>query len=300
MNAKFRIESVGEYCDFFGVTPLHPLVTVARFEDYGAFPAGDMVAGLYMIMYKELHCGELRYGRSLYDYQAGTLLFTSPGQVIGLKGREEGDPTAKGFVLAFHPDFLYGTPLARMIKEYSFFSYDVNEALHMSDREKATIINCVDEIKAELGNNIDRHTKRIVASYMETMLNHCTRFYERQFITREVSNRSTMGRLDSVLNAYFDNGLQEHHGIPSVQYCAGEVCLSPNYFGDLIKRETGRTATEYIRNFIIDRAKTLLSEGELSISEVAYALGFRYPHHMTRVFKKVTGCTPNEYKTNYN
>ena len=109
-----------------------------------------------------------------------------------------------------------------------------------------------------------------------------------------------MGRLDSVLNAYFDNGLQERQGIPSVQYCAGEVCLSPNYFGDLIKRETGRTATEYIRNFIIDRAKTLLSEGELSISEVAYALGFRYPHHMTRVFKKVTGCTPNEYKTNYN
>lgn len=300
MNTAYRLDTVGAYCDFFGVTALHPLVSVARFEDFGTFPGGTMVTDLYMIMYKDLHCGELRYGRSRYDYQAGTLLFMSPGQVMGLNGRTPETPKSKGFALVFHPDFLYGTPLARLIRDYSFFSYDVNEALHMSEREKAIILNCINEITVELGSNIDRHTKQIVASYIETMLNHCSRFYERQFITREVSNRTTLGRLDRVLADYFDRGMQESNGIPTVQYCAGEVCLSPNYFGDLVKRETGRTATEYIRNFIIDRAKTLLSEGEKNVSEIAYELGFRYPHHMTRVFKKVTGITPNEYKINCN
>lgn len=301
MKKTFKLNTVSEFCDFFGVETLHPLISIARFEDYGTYPAGDLEMNIYCIMYKELHCGELKYGRSKYDYQSGTLLFMSPGQTLGLVGSPAHDaPKPKGFALVFHPDLLYGTPLARMMKDYRFFSYDVNEALHMSEREKGIILNCTDEIRAELSLNIDRHTKQIVASYIETMLNHCTRFYERQFITREVSNHGIIGKLDKVLNNYFDSDMQSDNGIPTVQYCAGEVCLSANYFGDLIKRETGRTATEYIQNFVVNRAKMLLLENELNISAIAYELGFKYPHHLTRVFKKVTGKTPNEYKISCN
>lgn len=191
-------------------------------------------------------------------------------------------------------------PLARAMKDYSFFSYDANEALHMSEKEKKIILGCIEEIKTELANNIDRHTKQIVTSYLGTMLNHCVRFYERQFITREVSNRGIMGKLETLLNDYFDNNRQEEQGLPSVQYCARELCLSPNYFGDLIKKETGNTATEYIQRFVIERAKILLAEGVLNISETAYELGFKYPHHLTRVFKKVTGRTPYEYLSSCN
>lgn len=300
MGTSLKIDTVAAFCDFFGVNTLHPLVSVARFEDYGTYPEAMMECGLYCIMYKEIHCGELKYGRSSYDYQSGTLLFTSPGQKIGVASRNEGDRIYKGWILMFHPDLLYGTPLASLMRNFTFFSYDVNEALHMSDRERKIILNCMDEIKGELDNNMDRHTRKIVVSYIETMLNHCTRFYERQFITREISNRGIMGKLDKVLNDYFDSNRQDEEGIPTVQYCAAEVCLSPNYFGDLVKKETGHTASEYIQNFIIDRAKILLAHGEKNVSEIAYELGFRYPHHLTRVFKKVTGRTPNEYKMSYN
>lgn len=301
MEDIFKLGSVSEFCEFFGVDTLHPLVSVANFEDYGSYPGGTMNTGVYCVMYKDLHCGEMKYGRSRYDYQAGTLLFLSPGQLVGIKGRPEVDaPEIKGQVLVFHSDLLHGTPLARMMKDYSFFSYDANEALHMSDREKRIILGCLDEIRAELANNIDRHTKQIVVSYLATLLNHCARFYERQFITREVSNRGIMGRLEKLLNEYFDNGRQNEHGLPSVQYCAGELCLSPNYFGDLIKKETGHTATEYIQGFIIEKAKSLLVEGEMNVSETAYELGFKYPHHLTRVFKKVTGRTPLEYISSFN
>lgn len=300
-DKTFKLSSVSEFCDFFGVETLHPLISVANFEDYGTYSEGTMNAGGYCIMYKELHCGEMKYGRSKYDYQAGTLLFISPGQLVGIKGRQDPDaPKYKGHVLIFHPDFLYGTPLARAMKDYSFFSYDANEALHMSEKEKKIILGCIEEIKTELANNIDRHTKQIVTSYLGTMLNHCVRFYERQFITREVSNRGIMGKLETLLNDYFDNNRQEEQGLPSVQYCARELCLSPNYFGDLIKKETGNTATEYIQRFVIERAKILLAEGELNISETAYELGFKYPHHLTRVFKKVTGRTPYEYLSSCN
>lgn len=186
------------------------------------------------------------------------------------------------------------------VTRFCDFSYEINEALHMSDSEKDVINNCAALIRAELDNRIDRHTKHIVTSYIETLLNHCSRFYERQFITREVSNRGLMSRLDDVLDAYFDSRRQIEEGIPSVQFCAGEMCLSPNYFGDLVKRETGRTATDYIRNYIISRAKILLAEGEMNVSEIAYEMGFRYPHHLTRVFKKMTGTTPNDYKASCN
>ena len=292
-----KLETVADYCRFFGINIQHPLVTVADFADYGSYPEGEMASNLYCVMYKELECGELRYGRSKYDYEAGTLLFMSPGQTMELCGHSKsGTPESKGCILMFHSDLMYGTPLARCMKDYSFFSYDSSEALHMSEREKTVILNLIKEIKDELDSTIDKHTKQIVCSSIETLLNRCVRFYERQFVTREISNRHVIGKLDELLRNYFDNNLQQQRGIPSVQYCAGEICLSPNYFSDLIRKETGKTALEYIQNYVIERAKVLLGEGIKSVSEVAYELGFKYPHHLTRVFKRHTGVTPTEYK----
>lgn len=291
------IETVSDYCRFFGVQVQHPSVTIADFQDYGAYPAGLMQANLYCIMYKELDCGEMKYGRSRYDYQAGTLLFISPGQVIGLNGRTPGSPKSRGKVLLIHPDLMYGTPLARLIGGYSFFSYDSNEALHMSDREKEIVLGCLAEIKAELELCIDRHTRKIVCSRIETLLDHCERFYERQFVTREVANHSVISKLDTYLRDYFDSDRPADSGIPTVQSCASEMCLSANYFSDLVKRETGKTAHEYIQGHVIGLAKILLSEKDKNITAIAYELGFRYPHHLTRVFKKQTGLTPQEYRT---
>lgn len=296
-NQIRNLETVADYCGFFGVDVQHPLVTIADFADYGTYPAGKMQSGLYCIMYKELECGEMKYGRSKYDYQAGTLLFISPGQIIGLNGRDADTPKSRGLVLMIHPDLMYGTPLARLIGGYSFFSYDSNEALHMSDREKTIILNCFSEIKAELELNIDKHTKKIVCSRIETLLDHCERFYERQFVTREVYNHSVIGKLDAYLRDYFDKDIQSEKGIPTVQACAGEMCLSANYFSDLIKRESGKTAQEYIQSHVIELAKILLAEKDKNITAIAYELGFKYPHHLTRVFKKMTGLTPQEYRS---
>lgn len=301
MEKQIRnLQSVTDYCNFFGVEVQHPLVSVADFQDYGTYPAGWMQSNLYCIMYKELDCGEMKYGRSKYDYQAGTLLFMSPGQVIGLNGRDVDTPKSKGLVLLIHPDFMYGTPLARLIWAYSFFSYGSNEALHMSDKERNIILNCFREIKAELEISIDRHTKKIVCSRIETLLDHCERFYERQFVTREVCNHNIIERLDKYLHGYFHSERQGEKGIPTVQSCANEMCLSANYFSDLIKRETGKTAQEYIQSHIIEFAKILLAEKEKNITAVAYELGFKYPHHLTRVFKKVTGETPQEFRAKSN
>lgn len=297
MEKQIRhLESVSDYCNFFGIEVMHPLVTVADFQDYGTYPAGKMQSNLYCIMYKELECGEMKYGRSKYDYQAGTLLFMSPGQIIGLNGRDADTPKSKGLILLIHPDLMYGTPLARLISDYAFFSYGSNEALHMSDKEKSIIINCFNEIKNELRISIDKHTKKIVCSRIETLLDHCERFYERQFVTREVYNHNIIERLDAYLHDYFHNDRQSKNGIPTVQSCANEVCLSANYFSDLVKRETGKTAQEFIHSHVIEFAKILLSERDKNITAIAYELGFKYPHHLTRVFKKITGVTPQEYR----
>lgn len=293
-----RVNTIDEYNRLIGIRTQHPLVSVADFSTLNEIKHFRKEYGFYCVFYKELECGTLKYGRSIYDYQAGTLVFIAPGQTLGVN---DGGVTynPRGMALMFHPDLLYGTPLARRMKDYSFFSYESNEALHMSDREKIIILNCFHEIMEELDHAIDKHTKQIVASNIETLLNHCVRFYERQFITREVPNRGLLSRLHTLLVDYYDS-TDRNEGVPTVQFCASELCLSSNYFGDLIKRETGRTAQEYIHKFIVDRAKQILAEGEMNVSEVAYEMGFRYPHHFTRLFKKITGQTPNEFKININ
>lgn len=295
MEQILDLPNVQDYCRELGVKALHPLVSVVNMSDLSLVRHCMCRFGFYCIWYKEVNCGEMLYGRNKYDYEDGTLLFVGPNQIAGCNdGVVVQHP--KGMILMFHPDLLLGTPLARRMKEYTFFSYSSNEALHMSEREKAIILNCFRDIKEELEYVIDKHTRQIVTSNIETFLNHCVRFYERQFVTREVVNADILTRFEKTLQTYFDNGMAVKEGLPTVKYCANQVFLSPNYFGDLIKRTTGKSAIETIQLFVINRAKEMLIDSNHSISEIAYELGFNYPHHLTRVFKKVTGQTPVEFR----
>lgn len=290
-----ELASVQDYNSHLGVETLHPLVSVVDFSQLETIKHGKKYFRFYCIILKELECGTLMYGRSKYDYQEGTMVFIAPEQLAGNNdGGETRNP--KGWALMFHPDLLYGTPLARRIKDYSFFSYDSNEALHMSERERQIIINCFMEIKEELEHAVDKHSKQIITANIEVMLNHCVRFYDRQFITREIPNHSILNRFEKLLTDYFDTNLPQEIGLPSVQYCAEQLHLSANYFGDLIKKETGKTALEYVQLSIINMAKNLLISSDKSISEIAYYLGFKYPHHLSRVFKKVAGISPQEFR----
>ncbi len=295
MENIIQIDSVQEYCAPMGIEVKNPLVTIV--ELFKSFPVITMKFryGLYCIAFKEVDCGTLQYGRSKYDYQEGTMVFVAPGQVLSFNGTGE-IVTPKGKILLFHPDLLYGTPLAKRMKDYHFFAYTSNEALHMSEDEKALIFRCFDDIKGELEKPVDKHSKQILASYIETLLNHCARFYERQFTTRGRANFDVLAKFENIVNEYYSSDMPSTVGLPSVQYCAQQVCLSPNYFGDLIKKETGKTAQEYIQRAVIEKAKELLADKELTVCEVAYRLGFNYPHHLNRMFKKYVGTTPGEYR----
>lgn len=290
-----NLDSIQDYNEELGVKTLHPLVNVVDFSELESIPLGLKRFGFYCVFLKHLGCGALQYGRNQYDYREGTLVFIAPGQVAGVDS-EQRIQGYKGWCLMFHPDLLFGTPLARRMGDYSFFAYSSNEALHMSDREQQVVINCFREIREELGQAIDKHTKQIVAANIEVFLNHCVRFYDRQFVTREVANRDVLTRFEALLPTYFASDKPERLGIPTVAWCAEQVHLSPNYFGDLIKKETGSSAQDYIQRYLIERIKEMLLDDHRTMAEIAYALGFKYPHHMTRLFKKGTGMTPLAYR----
>ena len=296
MEQKVRhIESIAEYQAMLGVETLHPLVGVIDFSEVQPIYHLRQTFGFYAIFLKEVKCGDMIYGRHYYDYQEGTLVCLAPGQVIGFEDTgEKFQP--KGWALVFHPDLIRGTSLGRNMKEYGFFSYEVNEALHLSERERGLVVDCLRKIRDELGRAIDRHSRRLIAIQIEMLLDYCLRFYERQFITRSTANRDILTRFERLLDDYFTDGRARREGLPSVRYCAGELCLSPNYFGDLVKKETGRTAQEYIQLKLLGVAKELMLDPSRTIGEVAYELGFQYPQHFTRMFKKLTGQTPNAFR----
>lgn len=297
MNKQLlNIETVTEYNDMLGVETLHPLVSVIDLSKAHPMRHLRHTFSFYVVFLKDEKNCDLLYGRRHYDYQKGSVVCLAPGQVIGIEDTgQEFQP--RGYALCFHPDLIRGTNLGRNIREYTFFSYEVNEALHLSERERKIFIDCLTMIQEELQRDIDRMSKRLIANSIELLLNYCLRFYARQFITRQDANRDILTRFETLLDQYFtgDNAIRK--GLPTVKYCAGELCLSTNYFGDLIKKETGRTALEYIQNKIIGLAKEQLLIPAYSVSQVAYNLGFQYPQHFTRVFKKATGMTPNEYRT---
>jgi AraC-like DNA-binding protein len=231
----------------------------------------------------------------MYDYQEGTLVFFAAGQVAGMNSNGE-TYQPKGYALIFHPDLIHGTSLGKHIQDYNFFSYQSNEALHLSERERKIVLDCFSKIEYELEHAIDKHSKQLIVANIELFLKYCVRFYDRQFITRDKVHKGILERFENLLNEYFETDKPQTTGLPSVAYCAGELNLSASYFGDLIKKETGKSAQEYIQSKLIDVAKEKIFNINKSVSEVAYELGFKYPQHFTRLFKQKVGYTPNEYR----
>ncbi|MDY2829375.1 MAG: helix-turn-helix domain-containing protein [Sodaliphilus sp.] len=296
MNKEIlNIATVAEYNDMLGVETLHPLVSVIDLAKARPMHHMRHTFSFYTIFLKDEKNCDLIYGRQRYDYQKGSVVCLAPGQVIGIEDTGvEFQP--QGYALCFDPELIRGTSLGRHIHEYSYFSYEVNEALHLSERERVIFIDCLDQIKQELEHAVDRLSRRLIVNGIELLLNYCLRFYERQFITREQANNDVLSRFEALLDDYLSSDKPVQNGLPSVKYCAGELCLSPNYFGDLIKKLTGKSAQEYIQLKIIDAAKERILMPAKSISQVSYELGFKYPQHFTRMFKKVVGLTPNEYR----
>lgn len=295
MKKIINLDSVAVYNKMRGVETLHPLISVLDLSKAALLPAQTFNFGLYAVYLKELKCGELKYGRNHYDFQEGTLVFIAPGQVMSIQPYVKTfEP--KGWALIFHPELIKGTSLGKHIQDYSFFSYEANEALHLSEREKQMILECFSNIQYEIEQSIDKHSKTLITSNIELFLNYCTRFYDRQFITRDNTNKGILERFEELLKDYFSSEKPRNMGLPSVSYCADELNLSANYFGDLIKKETGKSAQEYIQLKVIDIAKERIFDINKPISEVAYDLGFKYPQHFTRLFKQKVGMSPNEYR----
>jgi AraC-like DNA-binding protein len=299
MDSILKFDTINQYNYFNNHETLHPLVSVIDYSKAQPRRLSRSYFGFYAILLKDIECGDLRYGNNYYDYNEGTLVFVAPGQIAGIENSEE-FYQPKGYGLVFHPDLIHGTELGRHISEYTFFSYQVNEALHLSQRERETVLDCFTKIGFELKHAIDKHSKRLIVLNIELFLNYCIRFYDRQFTTRENAYKGILERFETILNDYFNSDKPQSIGLPSVAYCAAELHLSSNYFGDLIKKETGKTAQEYIQLKLIDAAKGKIFELDKSVSEIAYELGFKYPQHFTRLFKQRVGVTPNEYRTNLN
>jgi AraC-like DNA-binding protein len=298
MDEILKFTTISQYNAFNKNSTLHPLVSVVDLSKAEPRRLRRMSYDFYTVFLKEIKCGDLRYGCSNYDYEEGTLIFLAPGQVIGSNGEEYYQP--QGLALVFHPDLIRGTSLAQHMSDYTFFSYAVNEALHLSERERQIILDCFSKIKYELELGVDKHSKKLIVTNIELFLNYCVRFYDRQFITRENTVKGILEKFETVLNDFFSSDRPQTIGLPSVSYCASELNLSANYFGDLIKKETGKSAHEFIQLKLMDVAKERMFDTTKSVSEVAYGLGFKYPQHFSRVFKQLVGMTPQEYRSSMN
>lgn len=298
MDEIINIATVSDYNKYWGLEDRHPMVNVFEGSQIGSpIPNCRKNFGLYVIFLKDVKCADyLKYGRKEYDYQENTLVFVSPGQVFGYPA-DGSTYQAKGWCLYFSPELLRGTQLGQHFKDYTFFSYDTDEALHLSLQERETIIDCLKKIDDEIKHGTDRHSNTIIASAIELFLNYCTRFYDRQFITRKRANKDVLTHFEKLLDDYFTSDRPQLLGTPSVAWCADQLHLSPNYFGDLIKKETGKSALEYVQQKTMETAKDMLAQTDMSISETAYRLGYQYPQYFSRAFKRVVGITPNEYRT---
>ncbi len=296
MDEIIKLDSVERYNQIFGLETRHPLVSVVDLSQATTWPTrARFNYGIYALFLKEVKCGNIKYGRHYYDYQDGTVVCFAPGQVTDLEMLPDTQPIAHG--LLFHPDLIRGTTLGQEIRNYTFFSYETNEALHLSEEERHIVLDCLHKIEVELGHPSDRHSRRLITANIGLLLDYCMRFYERQFTTRSDVNQEIVVRFEQLLDDYFEGDTPQQEGLPSVKYFADKVCLSANYFGDMIRKQTGQTASEYIQHKLIDRAKEALLSSSKTMSQIAYDLGFQYPQHFSRMFKRVAGCTPNEFRS---
>jgi AraC-like DNA-binding protein len=294
MDEILNLDNISQYNSMRGVETYHPLVSVIDMSKAKPTQNARIRFGFYCVFLKEVKCGDLKYGCNYYDYQEGTLVFVAPNQILGINSKEFIKP--KGWALLFHPDLIRGTTLGHNIKDYTFFSYDVNEALHLSEKERQIVLDCMHKIDYELKQSIDKHSKTLIANNIELLLNYCMRFYDRQFITRSNVNKDIIVKFERLLDDYFQSEKTQTLGLPTVKYCAENIHLSANYMGDLIKKETGKSPQEHIQLKLIDIAKERIFDKSKSVSEIAYELGFKHPQHFSRMFKNETGYTPNEYR----
>ncbi|MEO3189447.1 AraC family transcriptional regulator [Parabacteroides distasonis] len=296
MDKILNLDSVDLYNKLYGLETLNPLVSVIDLNK--ATSSVDLIRfnyGIYALYLKLEKACDIKYGRQTYDYQEGTIVCFAPGQTA------ETNPTTdkvqvNAHGILFHPDLLRGTSLGKSIKKYTFFSYEVNEALHLSEEERSIVMDCLKIIRMELEHGVDKHSKTLLVNHIELLLNYCMRFYERQFITRGKTNRDVLTRFENLLDEYFESALAEQDGLPTVKYFADKLCLSSNYFGDMFKKETGKSPQEYIQEKVIELAKERISDTADTVSQIAYSLRFQYPQHFCRLFKKRVGYTPSEYR----
>lgn len=299
MSDKIRIQSIRQIHDFYGLhKPQHPLVSVLPITDamlnadYGHY---TYIFDLYQISLKLGISGSIVYGRNAYDFQEGTMVFTKPDQALKFASGED-YTGASGWTLIFHPDLIRKSELGRTISSYSFFSYEVSEALHLSDDEQRTLTQLVEKVEKEYQQNIDRHSQDLIISNIKLMLDYCTRYYDRQFYTRSNLNKDLVTQFEHVLRDYFESEKPLDLGVPTVKYCGAALNMSPHYLSDLLRKETGRSAQEHIYYYLIEQAKTRLLASDDSVTQVAYSLGFEYPNHFSKLFKSKTGMSPKAYR----
>lgn len=299
-NSPLKISSISEMHDLLQLPkPLHPLVSLV--DNTKMTISKDMLSrsfilNFYKISYKYSTVGKMGYGRGYYDFNEGGMMFTSPGQILST---DEGAEYC-GYTLLVHPDFIRNYPLAKNIKNFGFFSYDTNEALHLSDQEKTTVTGLLDSITNELNTAIDEVTQDVIISYIEVLLNYSNRFYKRQFITRKAVNSDLLAKMDHILEDYFNHQETLTKGLPTVEFLASALHLSPHYLSDMLRNLTGQNAQQHIHEKLIEKAKEYLTTTSFSVSEVAYALGFEHPQSFNKLFKKKTDETPLSYRQSFN
>ncbi|WP_242673230.1 helix-turn-helix domain-containing protein [Niastella yeongjuensis] len=277
----------------------HPLVAVVDFSQVSEHIIEEttVTADFYTVMFKTCQSNSVKYGRKIVDFQDGSLICLAPNQAIEMDTDSEALENMQGWGLFFHPDLIRATSLNDKMNDYSFFSYEISEALHLSDKEKQILYECVLKIQAELQENIDVHSQTIIVSTIELLLNYCTRFYGRQFITRKSSNNTVVVQIEKLLKEYFKKSDISDSGLPTVKYLAEQVHLSPSYLSDLLKKETGKNTQDHIHFYLIEAAKNILLSTRKSVGEIAYSLGFEYPQYFNKLFKQKTGKTPVEFRS---
>jgi len=299
MGDIINITSISQVHETFGLArPNHPLISVLPITDEMTnYNYGDhtYVFELYQISLKKGISGSIVYGRNAYDFQEGTMVFTKPGQSMHIASGQEYQGSA-GWTILFHPDLIRKSELGQVIAQYSYFSYEVNEALHLSETEQENLSQLVKKIEQEYQHIIDRHSQDLMISNIKLLLDYCTRYYDRQFYTRTNLNKDFVSRSEKLLHDYYQSELPLEQGVPSVKYCGEAMHMSGHYLSDLLRKETGRSAQDHIYAFLIDKAKTRLLGSAESISQVAYSLGFEYPNHFSKLFKAKTGLSPAAYR----
>ncbi len=301
MNDLLHLKTISDLYKFLNLGyAQHPLVAIVDFSKAIEYTTEEISikTDFYSIMFKNYCRNHIRYGRKTFDFQDGSLVCIAPNRVITIDNDVELKEDMMGWGLFFHPDLIRGSALGSKMKDYSFFSYEMSEALHLSDKEKQLLYDCILKIQGELTQNIDSYSQGLIASNIELLLNYCSRYYGRQFITRKSANLDVVSKVEDVLKGYFENEEKINEGMPSVKYLANKVNLSSSYLSDLLKRETGLSAQDHIHYFVIEQAKNILLQTNQSVSEIAYSLGFEYPQYFSRLFKQKTGKTPLEYRSN--